>query len=195
MMANEEAMTVVACLSISVAFTLLLLVSDLASGQDISERMGYRTENYRAPTPATLKGARVVTTLQAEQIWKDGGAVFLDVLPHAPRPANLPPGTIWREKARLSIPGSIWLPDTGYGSLPQVMEDYLRTSLARATGGDLAKMLVIYCQRACWMSWNAAKRIIEMGYTNVVWYPDGTDGWEESKLPLQESKPEPQPAQ
>ena len=45
------------------------------------------------------------------------------------------------------------------------------------------------------MSWNAAKRILAMGYTNVAWYPDGTDGWAEANLPLQESTPEPQPDQ
>ena len=38
----------------------------------------------------------------------------------------------------------------------------------------------------------AAKRIIGMGYANVVWYPDGTDGWAEADLPLWESMPEPQ---
>ena len=46
-------------------------------------------------------------------MWKSRDAIFLDVMPHAPRPANLPPGTIWREKPRRNIPGSVWLPDTG----------------------------------------------------------------------------------
>jgi PQQ-dependent catabolism-associated CXXCW motif protein len=76
-----------------------------------------------------------------------------------------------------------------------VTEDYLRTNLARFTGGDRTKALVIYCLRDCWMSWNAAKRILAMGYANVVWYPDGTDGWAEAGLPLRESLPEPQPSQ
>jgi PQQ-dependent catabolism-associated CXXCW motif protein len=179
------------------AFVLAMLVLAPASvpGEDIAEPEGYRTENYRAPTPATLKGARVVTTSEAQQIWKDGGAVFLDVLPHAPRPANLPPGTIWREKPRLNIPGSVWLADTGYGALAPVTENYLRTNVERISGGDRAKMLVVYCQRACWMSWNAAKRIVSMGYINIAWYPDGTDGWEEANLPLQESTPKSQAAQ
>jgi PQQ-dependent catabolism-associated CXXCW motif protein len=53
---------------------------------------------------------------------------------------------------------------------------------------------VIYCLRDCWMSWNAAKRALAMGYSNVVWYPEGTDGWEEWGLPLQEIQPEPRPA-
>jgi PQQ-dependent catabolism-associated CXXCW motif protein len=183
-------MTATKCRFVMFLLAVLVSASVRVFGQDASEPEGYRTENYRAPTPATLKGARVVKTLEAQQIWKDGGAVFLDVLPRAPRPANLPPGTIWREKPRLGIPGSIWLPDTGYGALAPVTEDYLRTNLARVTMGDRTKMVVVYCQRACWMSWNAAKRILGMGYTNVAWYPDGTDGWEEANLPLQESKPE-----
>src|SRR5271154_6631495 len=80
------------------------------------EPPAYRLDNYRAPTPATLAGARVVTTAEAEELWK-AGAAFVDVLPHVARPANLPSGTIWREKTRVNIPGSIWLPDTGYGAL------------------------------------------------------------------------------
>jgi PQQ-dependent catabolism-associated CXXCW motif protein len=73
------------------------------------------------------------------------------------------------------------------------MEDYLRTNLRRISGRRQA--VVVYCQRACWMSWNAAKRILTMGYVNVAWYPDGTDGWQEANLPLQESTPIPLPEQ
>jgi PQQ-dependent catabolism-associated CXXCW motif protein len=96
-----------------------------------------------------------------------------------------------RDKPRLNIPGSIWLPDTGYGALAPVTEDYLRKNLERATGGDPAKPLVIYCLRNCWMSWNATKRILSMGYANVTWYPDGTDGWTDELLPVAQAQPEP----
>jgi rhodanese-related sulfurtransferase len=41
------------------------------------------------------------------------------------------------------------------------------------------------------MSWNAAKRILTYGYSNVAWYPEGTDGWERAGLTLTESQPEP----
>jgi PQQ-dependent catabolism-associated CXXCW motif protein len=155
------------------------------------EPAGYRTESYRAPTPATLAGARVISTPDAEQLWRDKAAVFIDVLPRAPRPANLPPGTIWRDKPRLDIPGSIWLPDTGYGEIASVTQDYLRTNIERATGGDRAKIIVIYCLRDCWMSWNAAKRLLSMGYVNVAWYRDGTDGWTDMLLPVSEAQPAP----
>jgi len=154
------------------------------------EPSGYRMDNYRAPTPATLAGARVVTTAEAQELWK-AGAAFVDVLPHIPRPANLPPGTIWREKARTNIPGSIWLPDTGYGALAAETEAYLRRGLEHITGGDHSKWIVLYCRKDCWMSWNAAKRALTMGYRKVAWYPEGTEGWESAGLPLQNAKPAP----
>jgi PQQ-dependent catabolism-associated CXXCW motif protein len=178
------------------AMWLAALAGVEAWGQDSpakdspAEPSGYRMQDYRGPTPATLAGARVVTTAQAEELWK-AGAVFVDVLPHVARPANLPPGTIWREQARMNIPGSIWLPDTGYGALTPATESYLATNLDRATSGDHAKWLVLYCRQDCWMSWNAAKRVLTMGYRNVAWYPKGTDGWEASGLPLQDAKPAP----
>src|ERR1700692_3423612 len=126
-----------------IAVTLAL--SALAYAQENPpEPEGYRTDNYRAPVPATLAGARVLATGEAEAIWRAGAGVFIDVLPHAPKPQNLPAGTIWREKPRLNIPGSIWLPDTGYGTLAAATEDYLRHGLARASGGNNAKLLVIY---------------------------------------------------
>jgi PQQ-dependent catabolism-associated CXXCW motif protein len=117
------------------------------------------------------------------------------VLPRAPKPANLPAGTLWRDKPRANIPGSLWLPDTGYGALTPAMEVYLRAGLAKTSGGDTRKVLVIYCLHECWMSWNAAKRAIAFGYRNIVWYPDGTDGWEKAGLPLTPATPEPRPAE
>ncbi len=175
-----------------VAIWFVAIAGAQAYGQSLPpEPSGYRMENYRAPVPATLAGARVVTTAEAAELWK-AGAAFVDVLPHVPRPANLPPGTIWREKTRMNIPGSIWLPDTGYGALAAATESYLRNGLERVTGGDHAKWLVIYCRPNCWMSWNAAKRALTMSYANVAWYPEGTEAWEAAGLPLQEAKPAPE---
>jgi PQQ-dependent catabolism-associated CXXCW motif protein len=162
----------------------------------VPEPDGYRMNDYRTLVPETLAGARVLTTAEAETIWraKTAGfetAVFIDVLPRAPKPPNLPAGTIWRDKPRLNIPGSVWLPDTGYGKLAEATEDYLRRGVERASGGNNAALLVVYCQADCWMSWNAAKRVLSYGYTNVAWYPEGTDGWERANLPTADSQPEP----
>jgi PQQ-dependent catabolism-associated CXXCW motif protein len=170
---------------------LLILTVPARAQENPPEPEGYRTDNYRSPVPATLAGARVLATEEAETIWRAGKAVFIDVLPRPPKPQNLPEGTIWRDKPRPNIPGSIWLPDTGYGALAAATEDYLREGLVRASGGDKAKPLVVYCQADCWMSWNAAKRALSYGYSNVAWYPDGTDGWQRANLPVEDSQPVP----
>jgi PQQ-dependent catabolism-associated CXXCW motif protein len=172
--------------------TATLALTLLAYAQENPpEPEGYRTDNYRAPVPATLVGVRVLATEEAEAIWRSGAGVFIDVLPRPPKPQNLPAGTIWRDKPRLNIPGSMWLPDAGYGTLAAATEEYLRHGLARASSGNNAALLVIYCQADCWMSWNAAKRALSYGYSNVAWYPEGTDGWQRANLPVTDSQPEP----
>ena len=152
----------------------------------------YRQSDYRAPTPATLKGARVLTTDEAAAMWRAGDAAFIDVMPQAPRPKDLPADVVWRDKPRFDIPSSLWLPDTGYGELAPVMLDYFRRGLEKALGRR-PRPLVFYCLKDCWMSWNAAKRALALGYANVAWYPDGADGWAGAGLPLEKRAPEPRP--
>lgn len=131
----------------------------------------------------------------AHRLWTDGVA-FIDVLPQAPKPANLPEGTIWRDKPRDSIPGALWLPNVGYGAVADVTAEYFRKGLVAMVGDDRAAPIVFFCLEDCWMSWNAAKRAIEYGYTNVFWFPEGTDGWMLWDYPLERITPmEPQPGQ
>lgn len=155
------------------------------------EPEAYRLDGYRAPVPATLKGATVIDTARAFELWRTRAAAFIDALPHAPKPAGLPANVVWRDQPRFDIPGSVWLPDTGYGALSDATALYLEKGLAKASGGDKARPLVFYCLADCWMSWNAAKRALTLGYDHVYWYPEGTDGWAAAKHPLEEAKPEP----
>jgi PQQ-dependent catabolism-associated CXXCW motif protein len=151
-----------------------------------AEPEGYRMEDYRAPVPATLKGARVATTKDVEGL-KD--VLFVDVMPRLPKPGKLPAGTIWRDKPRNDIPGSIWLSNTGYGALSAETEAYFEGALRRETKGNKAHQLLFYCMSECWMSWNAAKRALALGYANVIWYPGGADGWEKAGHALVPAKP------
>ncbi|WP_181702226.1 PQQ-dependent catabolism-associated CXXCW motif protein [Chthonobacter albigriseus] len=154
----------------------------------LAEPDGYRMDEYRAPVPATLKGAKVISTAEAEALWKAGEAVFIDVLPKPPTP-KLPKGTVFRLPPRDDIPRSIWLPDVGYGALNDAMAAYFRENLSAALAGDSSRPVVFYCLADCWMSWNAAKRAIEWGYSNVYWYPEGTDGWSFEGLPVETAEP------
>ena len=172
---------------------LALAGCEAGAADEIARPLGYRMQDYRAPVPKRLDGARTVSTAEAADLWRAGAAVFVDVMPQAPRPRGLPAGTIWRDKPRFNVPGSIFLPDTGYGELAPAMAEYFANGLARASGGDRSRPLLFYCLADCWMSWNAAKRALALGYTNVIWYPDGTDAWADAGLPLAEAKPEPRP--
>ena len=51
--------------------------------------------------------------------------------------------------------------------------------MAELTGGDRSAPVVVFCKPDCWASWNAGKRLVRAGYTNVAWFPDGVDAWQE----------------
>lgn len=166
-----------------------LLVGQPAARAEPPELQGYRTDNYRAPTPATVAGAAVLDTIAARRLWKAGGAVWIDVLAAPHRPTDLPASAVWLPVPRRDIPGSVWLPDVGRGALNPTLEAYFRANLERVTRGRRAAPVVFYCLANCWMSWNAAKRAASWGYTRIYWYRDGTDGWEAAKLPLATAQP------
>jgi PQQ-dependent catabolism-associated CXXCW motif protein len=144
----------------------------------------YRTSDYRSPVPLTLHGAKALTADEAADLWNRNAAIFVDVYPQAPKPANLPAGTLWRDPVHSSIEGAHWLPNVGYGGLSDTMAEYFSTRLEQLTGGKRDAALVFFCLKDCWMSWNAAKRALALGYSNVMWFSDGTDGWQELGYPL-----------
>ncbi len=176
------------------AAALMLVSIPGASAADagaVPEPDGYRTDDYRTPVPLTLKGARTIDADDAEKIIGEGRALFIDVYPRAKKPPNLPKGTIWRDPTHMSIKGAYWLPNVGYGVLSDEFEEYFRTRLAMLTANDPARPVVFFCQRDCWMSWNAAKRALEWGYTDVLWFSEGTDAWQDHGFDLVKVEPVP----
>ncbi len=174
----------------AIAWLALGLLCAPARAEDLPpEPDGYRMEDFRAPVPATLRGARVTDTDAAHALWERKGAIFIDVMPHRERPPGLPEDVIWREQTRDNIPDSVWLPNVGYGALHPTVEQYFHDNLHSLTQGDLDQPVLFYCLADCWMSWNAAKRAISYGYTTVIWYPDGSDGWRAAGHALERSTP------
>jgi len=161
---------------IRLAALALILSAAMAQAQ-VPEPQGFHGEPYKSPVPATLSGARVVDTPQA-LVLHDQGVPFLDVMPRQKRPDGLPEGTIWNAPPHMTIPGATWLYDTGYDRISSVEETRLAEGLEHATKGDKAAPVVLFCRTDCWMSWNAGKRAVQLGYSGVIWYPAGSDGWQ-----------------
>jgi PQQ-dependent catabolism-associated CXXCW motif protein len=172
-------------------FLCVAAVSAAGGDGDVPEPDSYRTDEYRTPVPKTLKGARVIGADEAEVLLKDGTTVFVDVFPRAPKPSNLPAGTVWRDPTHMTIEGAHWLPNVGYGVLSADFETYFRTRLAVLTNSDTARPVVFFCLKDCWMSWNAGKRALEWGYTNVIWFSEGTDAWQQAGFDLVKATPVP----
>lgn len=178
-------------LALAVALASVAGFAAPAAAGGVPEPDGYRLEEYRAPVPDTLAGATVLDTGAAEALWKSGDALFIDAMPRPVKPPNLPAGTVWHDKPRTSIAGSHWLINTGYGKLSPEAEVYFESRLAALTGDDRAKTLVFFCEPECWMSWNAAKRALSLGYEDVRWYPGGATEWAAAGLPTVTAAPLP----
>ncbi|MBB4197469.1 hypothetical protein CCR94_07075 [Rhodoblastus sphagnicola] len=166
-----------------------LLGLTLAVGAAPAEPPSYRLDDYQSPVPATLNGQPALDVAQARALWDAGQALFLDVLPHAPRPEGLSPATVFVDKPHVSIKGAIWLPDVGRGEVSARTETYFRQALSALTAGDFSRKIVIFCKRDCWMSWNAARRAQSYGYSAVQWFSEGIEGWREADLPTEIVQP------
>lgn len=167
-----------------------LKVAPPVDSKPVPEPDSYRTDDYRQPVPATLKGATVLSADAALDLWTRDTAIFIDVYPRPPKPPNLPAGTLWRQPSHQSMEKAKWLPNVGYGVLSAEADQYFKSQLKTLTGGEPSKPVVFFCLRHCWMSWNAAKRALGYGYTNVNWFPDGTDAWQEIGQMVVDAQPE-----
>lgn len=153
---------------------------------------GYRISKYRAPTPATVALGITITTQDLQELIRQQEPVLLDVQAVAVRPETEEFGISWLPaKRRFNLPGSVWLPNVGYGRLDRRMDEYFRYHLHRLTAGNPDRPVVIYCVIDCWMSWNAIRRAASYGYRRLYWYREGTDGWAAHGLALQKADPVP----
>jgi PQQ-dependent catabolism-associated CXXCW motif protein len=109
---------------------------------------------------AAARGAILIdVTAEGAGVWFDGDGEWVGHRDH------------------MTAEGAVWLPQTGHGRLPPDIEAYFGGALARLTGDDLSRPMVIFCHADCWMSWNAAIRAASLGYAAVSWAPLGVEGW------------------
>ena len=157
----------------------------------IDRQTGLRTAYYRAALPDSVPGGTRIDVKQAFTHFKEKSALFIDVMAHTGTGPD-PIDGHWRlAEPRQNIPGSHWLADVGTGTLSSQLTSYYKTNLARLTKGDKAAPLIIYCTADCWMAWNAVRRASRLGYTNILWFPEGSDEWRIAGHELQDAVPIP----
>ena len=154
-------------------------------------KTGFRIAKYRAPTPERAPGAQRISLKDLQALIGSSKTILLDVRPAKGGRLDETTGKWQLSKAMKTIPGSVWLPNVGYGVLTPTISAYFRDNLVRLTGGDRMAKLVMFCRSDCWMSWNAAKRAAEWGYGAVYWFAEGVDDWVQAGLPLVNADPTP----
>lgn len=177
---------------LGLACALLLTAGNDLSAWDNDETTGYRMQNYRSPVTLPVQGGKRVDLDEVDRLTREGAAL-VDVMPQ--RGGYDPQTGAWRiVDRRETIPGALWLPNVGVGRLDARTAAYFASELAKLSHGDKDRKLVFFCMADCWMSWNAVKRAAELGYTQVYWFADGTDGWNEADRAFVEGVLPPVPA-
>lgn len=131
----------------------------------------------RGYTPNTAKGASVIDAAALAALIERDRPVLLDVAPADVRPPSMAPGTPWLPVHR-SVPGAVWMPGAGSGAPDAQFAEAFRRRLDELTGGEPGRAVVTFCHPECWGSWNAARRLAQLGFTHVYWFPDGIEGWQ-----------------
>ncbi len=124
------------------------------------------------PTPASIPGGQLVTTKGLAALVQGNQAPYFlfDVLGG---PETLP-----------NAMAAAWVAQPG--SFNDQTQQQFSQMLQQGTQGRKDVALVFYClSTQCWMSYNAALRAINAGYTNVLWYRGGIEAWKSAGLPTQ----------
>ncbi len=127
-------------------------------------------------TPNTVAGAGTIDTAALGAMLAQR-PVLVDVAEADHRPDAMPKTALWMPAHR-SVPGATWLPGAGSGTADAGFADAFQARMAVLTGGDKSKPVIAFCHPECWGSWNAAKRLVGLGYRRVYWYRDGMEGWQ-----------------
>ncbi|HYD55506.1 MAG TPA: rhodanese-like domain-containing protein [Burkholderiales bacterium] len=129
-----------------------------------------RQQDFHAPTPLAVPGARTITTAELRKRLQ---------APPAERPLLI---DVLGGYGHASLPGAVWLPGAGRGgSFEDPIQARLGQALRVLSGGNAGREMVFFCASPqCWLSYNAALRAIHLRYSTVAWYRGGIEAWGES---------------
>ena len=128
-------------------------------------------------TPNGVTGGTVLDTVALARLIETARPLLLDVAEQDRKPPSMGKDTPWLPTHR-SISGAVFLAGAGKGTADPSYAEAFKTRVALLVNGDTDAPIVTFCHPDCWGSYNAAKRLIGLGYTHVYWYRDGTEGWQ-----------------
>ena len=128
-------------------------------------------------TPNGVTGGTVLDTEALAKLIETVHPLLLDVAERDRKPPSMGKDTPWLPTHR-SIPGAVFLDGAGKGTADPEYAEAFKARMASLTKGDLGAPIVTFCHPDCWGSYNAAKRLVGLGYTHVYWYREGTEGWQ-----------------
>lgn len=166
------------------ALIYLLAATPLAADPLHDELSGLRISSYRAPVPETVPGGQTIDLGKLVAL-RDEGAMLIDVM-GAPGHQIRKDGSWVIATPHRTIPGAIWLPETGHGRLEAKIEDYLDIALADC---PKTRAIVVFCRSDCWMSWNVVQHISKLEFTNISWFPGGLDEWIDAQQSTENATP------
>jgi PQQ-dependent catabolism-associated CXXCW motif protein len=176
------------CLALATGLSLiasLLLANPLPAEAPLFSADGYRLSHYRSPTPAHAEHAQTLDTAALQRLLAEQPDTRLvDVYRR-----QWLHGQFIEDEVHANLPGSLWLANTGDGELSAQWQRYFTYHLQRASHGKKGWPLVFYCRSDCWLGWNAVRRAHALGYTNLYWYRDGIDAWQQAGQPLLPAQP------
>lgn len=180
---------VLAPVSAQVSGPVSAQVSAPAPPSDAFDADGYRRNTYRAPVDRLPSPAKPITPDQARRL-PPASTLFIDVLPAEGGHRDPATGRWSLAMAHQTIPGALWLPETGRSKPEPVLWQAL---LARASAFRRMQPqgpIVLFCRVDCWMSWNAARRLALTGLPRVFWLGEGIEGWHDHGGSLVDVTPE-----
>lgn len=149
-----------------------------ARPEDVPEPAGLYQGAMHGYVPSTIKGGTVLDTPAFLKLVAADHPILIDVADKDRKPPTMAKDTPWLPRHR-SIPGAVWLQGAGNAGADAAFETAFKARLATLTDGARTKPIVVFCHPDCWASYNAAKRLIGLGYTRVYWYPQGMEGWQD----------------
>jgi PQQ-dependent catabolism-associated CXXCW motif protein len=139
----------------------------------VTEPTDFRSSQYHARTPTTARGTQTILTKDLVAKLKSGDKFLLiDVL---------------GGEGHESIPGALWLPGAGVGyPVGDERHSQFAEKMHDLTDGDRTREIVVFCGGPqCWLSYNAARRLVLLGYQNIYWYRGGISSWRAAGLRME----------